>query len=78
MHANIIQIGNSRGIRIPKTILEQCDIKDEIDLDVQDGKIIIASRQRKPREGWEAAFRRMSETGEDALLIDDKIGRAHV
>jgi antitoxin MazE len=41
MKANLIAIGNSRGIRIPKAILDQVGFTDEAELDVRDGQIII-------------------------------------
>ena len=73
MHLNIIQIGNSKGIRIPKAILEQCRIEREIDLQIQDGKIILAPRKALPREGWENVFERMSMKGDDIPLIEENI-----
>ena len=63
----IIRIGNSRGIRIPKTILEECGLEDTVELHAREGKLIV-----KPagiaRQGWEEAYRRMAEAKDDALL----------
>lgn len=73
MHLNLIQIGNSKGIRIPKAILEQCHIESEIVLHIQDGKIILEPRRTKPREGWEYAFKQMAENGDDSSYIDENI-----
>ena len=73
MRINVVQVGNSRGIRIPKAILDQCKIDEEVDLEVLDGKIIIEPRRRKPREGWDEAFERMAGHGDDALFIDDSV-----
>jgi antitoxin MazE len=67
MKANLIAIGNSRGIRIPKAILDQVGFTDEAELDVRDGQIIIRPAGR-PRTGWDAAFQAMAERGDDALL----------
>jgi antitoxin MazE len=65
--ARIIRIGNSRGIRIPKTILEECHLEDTVELQAQEGKLVV-----KPvgmvRQGWEEAYRRMAEAKEDFLL----------
>jgi antitoxin MazE len=55
MKAAIIRIGNSRGVRIPKALLEQCGLADEVEMEVRDGALVI-SNPAKPRQGWEAAF----------------------
>jgi len=67
MKANVVRIGNSRGIRIPKTVLEHCRLTDSVELDVQDDHLVIRSLA-KPRKGWDEAFRRMHQHGDDALL----------
>jgi len=64
---SIIRIGNSRGIRIPKTLLEQCRLGDTVELEVQNDQLVVRSVV-KPRSGWEDAFRRMAQQGDDALL----------
>lgn len=51
-----VKIGNSRGVRLPKAVLEQCGFTDEAELTVQKGRIVLAPAARKPREGWEEAF----------------------
>jgi len=73
MIINIVPIGNSRGIRIPKTILEQCDIENEVELEVENGKIIIEPIKRIPRKGWNESFSQMAKVKEDTLLVDDTI-----
>lgn len=73
MKAAVIQIGNSKGIRIPKTVLAECQIEDEVDLLVEDNKIIITPFKNKPRMGWEDQFKAMAERKEDELLIPDSI-----
>ena len=67
MKTNIVRIGNSRGIRIPKAFIEQCRLGEEVELEVQDDHLVIRS-PTKPRRGWADAFRRMHEQGDDALL----------
>lgn len=64
MKADIIKIGNSQGIRIPKAILEQCNLKGEVKLEVDAGNLIVKPA-RKPREGWDASFKEMAENGDD-------------
>ncbi|HEX9079459.1 MAG TPA: AbrB/MazE/SpoVT family DNA-binding domain-containing protein [Desulfuromonadaceae bacterium] len=70
MRTNIIRIGNSQGIRIPKVLLEQSHLGAEVDLEVEDEKIIIRSASR-PRQGWEEKFRLMAESGDDTLIDGD-------
>ena len=64
MKASIIKIGNSRGIRIPKPVFEQCGFKDEVELAVLNKELVIRS-PRRPREDWDAAFKAMSENSDD-------------
>jgi antitoxin MazE len=73
MLINIVPIGNSKGIRIPKAILDQCDIENEVDLEVKNGKIIIEPIKRIPRNGWTESFIQMAKTGEDQLLFEEAI-----
>lgn len=63
----IVKIGNSQGIRIPKLLLEQTKLGKEVELEVQEGKIIVRPL-RKVRHRWDEAFRTMSERGDDKLL----------
>jgi antitoxin MazE len=65
----IIRIGNSRGIRIPKPLLEECGLTDVVELKVE-GHTLRISRGRKVREGWEEAFQRAEDCGEDELLLE--------
>lgn len=67
MIAKIIQIGNSRGIRIPKTLLEQTGVSDEVELEVKNDQIIIKPAQ-KPRMGWQERFQTMAKNQDDSLL----------
>lgn len=73
MHAQVISIGNSKGIRIPATLLRQFNIHDEVELLPGKEEIIIRPLSRKPREGWEQSFMQMHERGDDRLLIDDAL-----
>jgi len=70
MEISIIQIGNSKGIRLAKTILERYDIKDKVELIFKEGFLILKP-VKKPRDGWDEAFKKMAERGDDELLIDD-------
>ena len=70
MEVSVIKIGNSKGIRLSKTLLEKYNIKDTVDLILESGQIIIKPLS-KPRKDWEKAFKAMTENGDDNLLIDD-------
>lgn len=67
MKVKLIHLGKSRSIRIPKTIIEQAELGEEVELDVQQGQIVIRAR-RDPRAGWEEALREMHERGDDQLI----------
>ncbi len=67
MKTRLVRIGNSRGVRIPKPLLELAGLEDEVELRVVEDGIVIAS-VREPRAGWEAAARLVRERGEDGLL----------
>jgi len=54
MQAKIVKMGNSRGIRIPKAMLEQTGLQEEVDLRV-DGVRLIIEPVDDPRAGWEEA-----------------------
>lgn len=66
MHANLVKIGNSKGVRLPKAVIEQAGIKDDIDMEIKDGKIILSSA-RPARTGWEAAAKACHDAGQDNL-----------
>ena len=73
MKTMLIAIGNSRGIRIPKAILEQCHFKKELDLNVEGDSIILRPLKSKPRQHWGEAFKMMHQKGDDKLIIDDGV-----
>lgn len=70
MEISIIKIGNSKGFRIPKAILDQYDITDKIQLILEKGQIILRPIE-EPRKGWDKAFKKMNQEGDDQLLMDD-------
>lgn len=71
MKAQIVKIGNSQGIWIPKPFLQQSGISDEVDIEVNGSEIIRSLRS--PREGWEDSFRRMAAKGDDRLLDEESL-----
>ena len=70
MELSVINIGNSKGIRLSKTILERYNISDKIELILEKDYIILKPKS-EPRKGWEKAFKKMHENGDDQLLMAD-------
>ena len=67
MKAQIIRIGNSQGIRIPKTLLEDGKLSGEVELELHEEGILIRSLQ-KPRANWDVAFRAIADSDDDHPL----------
>jgi antitoxin MazE len=67
MRARLVKIGNSRGIRLPKPIIEQAGLADEVEVEIRDGALIITSPHRV-RTGWAEAARELRERDLDRLL----------
>jgi antitoxin MazE len=70
MEVSVIKIGNSKGIRLSKTLLDKYNIQDTVEVILEKGQIVLKPLSR-PRKGWEKAFRKMAENGDDRLLIND-------
>jgi antitoxin MazE len=73
MRAKVIKIGNSRGIRIPKSIIEQSGLNDEVELEVRNDQIIIKSISTNTRENWDLLFKKMAQNKDDILLDADAL-----
>ncbi|MEY2833713.1 MAG: hypothetical protein RLZZ574_2972 [Cyanobacteriota bacterium] len=71
MKIDIIKIGNSQGIRIPKTIMEQCGFSESVEIEIKDGNLVLKPAQI--RVGWAESFKLMAANGDDELLIDDTL-----
>lgn len=69
MKVKLVRIGNSRGIRIPKAILEQCGLREAAELRVEKDRLVIA-REQCPRQGWEEAFFAAGPSSQDELLLE--------
>jgi len=67
IRTRFIQVGNSRGLRIPKVVIDQLGLGGEVEIAIQSDRLVIQSASR-PRAGWDQEFRRMAEQGDDALL----------
>jgi antitoxin MazE len=75
MRARVIKIGNSQGLRIPKPILEQTGIIDDVEIEVEKNQIIIRPI-KNVRDGWDVAFKIMGEKGDDEPILDEKISHS--
>ena len=69
MKTELVRVGNSRGIRIPKPLLQQCGFGDTVDLRLEDDHLVIAP-SHSPRQGWEDAFRAAGASDDDELLLN--------
>jgi antitoxin MazE len=70
MEVSVVKIGNSRGIRFSKTIIERYNIRDTVEMILDKGHIIIKPLAR-PRKGWDKAFIEMHANGDDKLIMPD-------
>ena len=70
MEISVIQIGNSKGIRLTKTLIQKYNIKDKMELILEKDCIILKPKS-VIRAGWEESFKKMHENGEDKLLMND-------
>ena len=70
MKTRIIRIGNSKGIRIPKVLLDQAELPEEVELHAEPGRLVIQA-SRGPRFGWAEAAKAMHARGEDRLLDEN-------
>ena len=70
MEISVIPIGNSKGIRLTKTLIDKYNIKDTVELILEKGFIILKPKNT-PRKDWDKAFKKMHKNKEDDLLIDD-------
>ncbi|MEX2261515.1 MAG: AbrB/MazE/SpoVT family DNA-binding domain-containing protein [Bryobacteraceae bacterium] len=69
MRAEIVRIGNSRGIRIPKPVIEQCGFGDTVQLHIENDRLVIAA-DRAPRQGWAEAFQTAGTAVDDELMLE--------
>lgn len=67
MKAQIVKIGNSQGIRIPKTLLEQSMLKGAVELEARPHELIVRSLKR-PRNGWKDRFKTLAKNKDDKML----------
>ena len=71
METKITNIGNSKGIIIPKKLIEQCGLTERVTLEVKDNGLMISPKVDNPRAGWEEAIIAAGAKGDDELLMGD-------
>ncbi len=64
-------MGNSQGVLIPKPILAQLGLEDEVEMEVEDDTLVIRRPQKKAREGWADASKAVAAAGDDALVMGE-------
>lgn len=74
MKTKIVKIGNSRGVRIPKSFIDESGLKNEVELEIDDGKIVIKPIS-KNRESWDSAFQKMAKNEDDVLLDSEALSK---
>ena len=73
MLVSLIDIGNSRGIRLPKAVIDQLQVDNAFELEIDGGAIILKPVQNKARQGWTEAFTAMHQADEDRLIDESSI-----
>jgi antitoxin MazE len=72
MTVKIVSIGNSKGIRIPKAMLQQLHLGKKADLRLEKNQLVLRPLNKKPREGWRKQLVKL-KPGDFALTAEDKV-----
>jgi len=75
MKTKLIRIGNSQGVRIPKPLIEESGITEEIEMILRDNEIVLRSVE-SIRKDWALSFKKMAQQDDDALLDQEEIERS--
>jgi antitoxin MazE len=67
VHTQIVKIGNSRGVRLPKLLIEQMGFSNEVEIVVQDRQLVLRAMTHS-RQGWDEQFHSMAKHGDDKML----------
>ena len=70
MKAKVVHSGDLSGISLPEPLLQQFHFKDEVDVEIREDCLII-SLPKISRQGWDSAFQKMAETGDDHFILND-------
>ena len=71
MHTVIRKMGNSRGIIIPKLLLLQAGLENDVEMSIENDAIVLRARHKKAREGWAESSKAIAEAGDDELVWPD-------
>lgn len=69
MKVDLVRIGNSRGIRIPKPVIDQCGLGDTVELLVEEDRLVIVP-ERLARQGWKERFAAAGSSADDPLPLE--------
>ncbi len=72
MKVKLVSIGNSKGVRLPRSVIKECGFGDQVEMRVADGVVVLAPA-RDAREGWDEAFEKMARAGDDAPIGPDHL-----
>jgi antitoxin MazE len=75
MITKVVKIGNSRGIRIPKSVIQDIGLTEEVELEIGDGQIIVKSISVN-RTNWDTAFKKMAKNKDDVLMEPQSLYKA--
>jgi antitoxin MazE len=75
MKIKLVAIGNSKGVRIPRSVIQECSFGDEVDLSVRDGAVVLAPL-REARHGWDRAFAKGTKGKDQELLMPEDLGHS--
>lgn len=70
MRARLVRLGRSRGIRIPKAVIDELRLEGPLELEVRLGRLVLS---KAPRAGWDAAFAKMARRGDDRLVHREQL-----
>ena len=70
MRAAVRKLGNSSGVIIPKSVLDEIGVGvgDAMEMSLEEGRIVLAPVRRRARAGWDKASRDIAEAADDALV----------
>ncbi|KWO65873.1 AbrB/MazE/SpoVT family DNA-binding domain-containing protein [Burkholderia ubonensis] len=71
MRVSIRRMGNSQGVLIPKPLLAQLGFEDEVEMEVEDGTLVLRRPQNAPRHGWAEASKALADAREDRLVMGE-------
>ncbi len=70
MVSKLIKIGNSQGVMLPKTLIEEAGLKGPLDIKAENNTIVIKALEKSARTGWNDAFQQMGEMKDDASFLN--------